>query len=977
MKKLLIILTLLSFLYAFPSDKIYVYRNDGLFNAFFSAEIDSIKFSNIGVDGNEYSNAVTQEFFTNDSIYRIPLNVIDSISVYQPETIYKPNVRIITPEYYPYINSCKDMTIDFKNNIPASLEPKLNDILVSFEDNDVFKGGFCGQVVKLNKNTSLVAECDSVGFLEIYDQLISLDEYTIEPSESYNAKYKIISRSFEAQKGEIPLNIEIPITLGSDNVNVSGAFKIGFRFKVITNITPSTQYIEFGVIDRESFTLSVSGGVGKSDTKFKIHPEVFKIKQPIPQLPGFSVGVRFCPFTQWKLARKIEIETEGYSQNSHSFVWNNGKFASTSRDRQYNLDFSPSLSLEGSIWTGLYNRIELSSIGNLVSIGSNISIGPNIKANISADLHSLLSGDSAYKILKDSKVSACLKGGADFSFNFKWRSLKQNGIFSSFEEYSIPFGNFAPSMEFGKIELYLLPLFNTIESKTKGRSVHATSTANRSLLFPCQIGFTLTDKDNNALRKFNSDNYWIEGTSNNILDHIFDNLNYNTTYKLQPVIKILGFDINASPQKNISVGAFVDTGSASASYDSATTSCYYSFENESEDNQALDSYGICYSKSITNPDIISGQISNGTLNGEHWFINELTGLEEGTTYFYRGFISVGNQYIYGDARCFTTKKHEDPDDESNPGGDIDNGTPPVATTLGSFNVKQNSASVQLSFSNIVAGTECGYFLDVQTSSPSGGNNQMVSLGTVTGNITVPLSGLKPSTTYYYQAFARNSYGKSIGREMSFTTDPAPVPSVSTLRVFDVNQNSAKVECLYSNLPEDKRGGVEITSNDWSYALYQSISDGNRTFSISNLEPETSYSVCAFADYSEGTVYGNDISFTTKPREIPDLSGTWTFSQSYLGAKVVYPELKLKSKGSNYAIYTAGGFYGGITFEMTVYNNLSASIVLSSPYGYSGYFSGQFDEDFTSVSGSSYIYDFGPNNWAVPPVEIQEPWSLSR
>ena len=63
--------------------------------------------------------------------------------------------------------------------------------------------------------------------------------------------------------------------------------------------------------------------------------------------------------------------------------------------------------------------------------------------------------------------------------------------------------------------------------------------------------------------------------------------------------------------------------------------------------------------------------------------------------------------------------------------------------------------------------------------------------------------------------------------------------------------------------------------------------------------------------------------------------------------------------------------------MTVYNNLSASIVLSSPYGYSGYFSGQFDEDFTSVSGSSYIYDFGPNNWAVPPVEIQEPWSLSR
>ena len=53
-------------------DAMYVYRNDGPLNAFLMERVDSMSFSNIGVDGLEYAVPVVQEIWTKDSLYRIP-----------------------------------------------------------------------------------------------------------------------------------------------------------------------------------------------------------------------------------------------------------------------------------------------------------------------------------------------------------------------------------------------------------------------------------------------------------------------------------------------------------------------------------------------------------------------------------------------------------------------------------------------------------------------------------------------------------------------------------------------------------------------------------------------------------------------------------------------------------------------------------------------------------------------------------------
>ena len=74
---------------------VYNYRNDNHFNAFLNHDIDSITFSCIDTLGIEHDDVVVQEVWTPDSLYRIPIEAIDSIGFRAPEPVYKPGIFII------------------------------------------------------------------------------------------------------------------------------------------------------------------------------------------------------------------------------------------------------------------------------------------------------------------------------------------------------------------------------------------------------------------------------------------------------------------------------------------------------------------------------------------------------------------------------------------------------------------------------------------------------------------------------------------------------------------------------------------------------------------------------------------------------------------------------------------------------------------------------------------------------------------
>src|SRR5574344_374192 len=58
----------------------YMYVHGGNIKAFTKSTVDSIAYSNVGVDGKTYGDIVTQLIYTKDSLYKTPLSEIDSVS---------------------------------------------------------------------------------------------------------------------------------------------------------------------------------------------------------------------------------------------------------------------------------------------------------------------------------------------------------------------------------------------------------------------------------------------------------------------------------------------------------------------------------------------------------------------------------------------------------------------------------------------------------------------------------------------------------------------------------------------------------------------------------------------------------------------------------------------------------------------------------------------------------------------------------
>ena len=77
------------------NDAMFVYRNDGQINAFLKEDVDSIRYSHIGLDSLVHREFMVQEVWTADSVYRIPLAAIDSVSFITPPTVFKNEVTKI------------------------------------------------------------------------------------------------------------------------------------------------------------------------------------------------------------------------------------------------------------------------------------------------------------------------------------------------------------------------------------------------------------------------------------------------------------------------------------------------------------------------------------------------------------------------------------------------------------------------------------------------------------------------------------------------------------------------------------------------------------------------------------------------------------------------------------------------------------------------------------------------------------------
>ncbi len=132
-----------------------------------------------------------------------------------------------------------------------------------------------------------------------------------------------------------------------------------------------------------------------------------------------------------------------------------------------------------------------------------------------------------------------------------------------------------------------------------------------------------------------------------------------------------------------------------------------------------------------------------------------------------------------------------------------------------------------------------------------------------------LTNLSGNTKYFVRTFAINSYGISYGNQITFTTGLIVLPSLTTVAITDHTPNSLSSG---GNVLSDGAGSITAKGLVWnitqnptvtlSTKTNEGIGSDNFISNISNLIPNTTYYIRAYATNSAGTSYGNQILFTT-------------------------------------------------------------------------------------------------------------------
>lgn len=179
-----------------------------------------------------------------------------------------------------------------------------------------------------------------------------------------------------------------------------------------------------------------------------------------------------------------------------------------------------------------------------------------------------------------------------------------------------------------------------------------------------------------------------------------------------------------------------------------------------------------------------------------------------------------------------------------------------------------------------------------------------SLGSLTDSVPVVgvatpfstvISSLSSGTTYYVAAFAKNIKGISSGDTLSFITHA--LPTIDTELATSVTSGTATLHATILST-----GGATVTAAGFKYASNSALSSpvdvpvsttiGAFSGAVTGLLSSTQYWAVGYATNSEGTSYGDTISFTTGvgPCAIPTVTyAGYTYQTVQIGPQCWFQE----------------------------------------------------------------------------------------
>lgn len=525
------------------NNAMYIYRNDGEFNAFLKADIDSIAQSHYDADSIYHADWQMQVIYTQDSIYKIPLAAIDSVSFVAPETIINEKVFELTAAHDPYLSECDTVRFTLSQNTPAEKQPSKGNIVVSTYDCLSFPDGIMARIVsKTQDDAGIHYNCEKVGLEDVYDQLVFIGEgYLEESTESPQAREP---RKVQATYEHVLWNKNWNKTIVKGGTSTTLSVDDAAKATITVNIQIGKP-MYFRLDLQNDLNTSISFEAKKSFEKYN-EQQIAKVTFPrirIPQCPLLFITPKLTLSGYFAEGAEVTLNCDVHYNRTDkvSFILQNKQWSvHHASANKAGIDVT-TLSMTGYAEIGLIPDLFFSFCGSATGLGIETSVGLKESADFKFD---------AVATFDEGMYSALNNSYARTTMPWSVRAYAQIGLFGDDIQPASYKVSREPQIGTDK---YLLPAFSEIEFYSEDTTAVLKTQPSRDLLLPVQLGMSFYEKDEKLDTKYlyptylnekQWEIYWDNGVQ------VAYNMKAGKTYTAYPMVKIMGKELRAVPSKD-------------------------------------------------------------------------------------------------------------------------------------------------------------------------------------------------------------------------------------------------------------------------------------------------------------------------------------------------------------------------------------------------------------------------------------------
>lgn len=543
---------------AFAQKPVYIYRNEGFIQTFITEEIDSITYSRIDADSMLRSDYCMTEIHACDTVFRIPLASIDSISFVTPTTILKPEAFNIDEKLLPWVTGREKLTFYLTPSTPGDLLPEKGKVVVSLANADTpIKGIFLGEVSDIKTESdriAIVCEPTSLGeaFVRFYGSSSGVKTATPSRAGEFDQGWK----EWKPEETKVnllkPLSI-LPISTIAYEPNDNLAFSLEDDPELSFSIHPYLKYhlsLTHDIFYGTSLSLSILGDY-KLQEKIKLGGNIevsddFPFCHPFTPFAGMlaDLYLEFGAYGKVATGLSIDKQWDQHFKSEFHYDWsskapsalkpvNNFKCISNTN--------SGNFAMSGSMSAGLYLEIGVEFIAtkdlDIAKINLRLEGGFGLEGTclpFKSDVADAKTSPRFYGKLRNEKLESFTEFGAQGKAKaFNW------SISTPPEIGGIPLHTKIPHDRF-----YTVPSFRDIKlTKNNDNSIFVRADV-KDMVGNNDLGFALKQDG-----EFMEEDYVYTYTNyrgpNTILTHVYQNKSPEGDYKVYPLIKWLGVEMIA------------------------------------------------------------------------------------------------------------------------------------------------------------------------------------------------------------------------------------------------------------------------------------------------------------------------------------------------------------------------------------------------------------------------------------------------